>query len=287
MDEINAIARERHLFVIEDACQAIGASYHGVKTGGLGDIAAFSFYPTKNLGCAGDGGMITTNDESLAAICRALKSHAGGKAGHEAAVLLCGETGLSEEHEEGCPPAPDGKIPGLYDPHKYYNYLIADNSRLDSVQAAILRVKLKHLDTYNRKRRLIAEKYSERLAGKHGERSAERDNERLEEHDFFLPNSKEEESVGHCWHQYALLTDQKDGLIEYLAGSGIGAGSFYPVPLHLQKAFSFLAYAAGDCPIAESVCSRSVCLPIFPELTGDEQDDIIEAIKRYFRGACE
>jgi len=273
MDEINAIAKENHLPVIEDACQAIGASYHGAKTGSLGDIAAFSFYPTKNLGGAGDGGMITTNDDSLAVICRALKAHAGGKTGYEAAALLGESAGLSGENSDAGLSGLSGlsgiggKASEFYDPYKYYNYLIADNSRLDSIQAAVLRVKLKHLDTYNQKRSLIAAQYNEGLA-----------NQALS-----LPRVKEDGSVEHGWHQYAVLTDSKDDLIDHLSSKGIGAGSFYPVPLHLQKAFSFLGYAAGDCPVAESVCSRSVCLPIFPELTPQEQEQVIEAVNGFGR----
>lgn len=258
MDALNAIAKKHGLKVIEDACQAIGSSYHGVKTGGVGDIAGFSFYPTKNLGAFGDGGMITTNDDELAAICRALKAHAGGKGGFEAAKLLGVDTGeFTDQGQEATE---------LYDPYKYFNYLIGGNSRLDSMQAAALNVKLPKLDDYNGKRTAIAAKYNEKLAD-------------LPVH---LPPLGTDDLTP-CWHQYVLLTDKKDELISFLGENGVGAGTFYPVPLHLQKAFVDLGYKEGDLPVAESICKRSVCLPVFPELTDEETDYIIDTIHEFFK----
>ncbi|MDR0595934.1 MAG: DegT/DnrJ/EryC1/StrS family aminotransferase [Clostridiales Family XIII bacterium] len=258
MDDINQLAREQGVKVIEDACQAIGAQYKGKRCGTLGDIAAFSFYPTKNLGGIGDGGMVATGDGRLAVIVRAYKSHGGGKTGLEAARLLGMDVG--GELAGQC------EATALYDPYKYFNYLIADNSRLDSIQAAALNVKLPLLDGYNSRRRAIAERYSQELAPT----------------PLALPAGDSAGSVS-CWHQYAVLAEDRDGLAEHLGEKGIGTGAFYPVPLHLQKAFSFLGYSEGCLPAAEAACARSVCLPIFPELTDDEQAYIIDAIRSYYR----
>lgn len=256
-DAINRIAKENNLKVIEDACQAIGSEYCGSKAGTLGDAAAFSFYPTKNLGGFGDGGMITTNSDEVETVVRALKAHAGGKNGYDAATILGYEFGefVSEKQE----------ATALYDPFKYYNYLIGGNSRMDSIQAAVLSVKLRKLDEYNKKRSAIAEKY----------------NKALEALPIQLPREKDT-TISPCWHQYVMLTDSKEELIDFLGKKGVGAGAFYPVPLHLQKAFSNLGYKEGDLPVSESACKRSVCLPVFPELTEDETDYIIESVKEFF-----
>lgn len=258
MNEINKLAEKEGIPVIEDACQAIGAEYHGKKTGALGTVGCFSFYPTKNLGAFGDGGMITTNDDKIAEICRAFKSHAAGKIGaksfvnlyHEE-VLELSEMMLSQDT--------------LYDPCKYYNYFIGSNSRLDSMQAAVLLVKLKYLDQYNQRREKIARKYTESLA----------------ELPISVPDTAVENRRS-SWHQYAVLCNEKEKLIQYLAENEIGAGTFYPVPLHLQRAFKSLKYSEGYLPVAEDICKKSVCLPIFPELTEDEQDFVIDIIKKFF-----
>lgn len=261
MDEINALAAENGIPVIEDACQAIGAEYKGKKTGVLGSMGCFSFYPTKNLGAFGDGGMITTNDSRLANICHAIKSHAAGRVGGEAYESLYHKK--VKELEQLNYAAMDG---GLYDPCKYYNYFIGGNSRLDSIQAAVLLVKLKYLDTFNEKRRRTAARYSEELAG-------------LPLH---VPKVNRADRSS-CWHQYAVLCDKKNALIRHLENNGIGTGSFYPVPLHMQRAFEHLGYQDGSLPVAEDVCKRSVCLPIFPELKDDEVTYIIDVVKKFFR----
>ncbi len=258
MQKINALAKTLGIPVIEDACQAIGAEYYGQKTGALGTMGCFSFYPTKNLGAFGDGGMITTNDDELADICRALKGHAAGKNGARAFYSLYHETvpeleQLSENANQ------------LYDPCKYFNYFIGGNSRLDSMQAAVLLVKLKYLDEYNRKRTAIANRYSNSLSAL----------------PLVVPNTETRDRKS-CWHQYAVLCEEKEAFIQYLAENGIGAGTFYPVPLHLQKAFKNLGYQQGDLPIAEDICRRSVCLPVFPELEETEQSYIIQVIKNFF-----
>lgn len=259
MDELNAIAARHGLKVIEDACQAVGSSYHGKMAGNLGDAGCFSFYPTKNLGACGDGGLVTTNDDGIAAICRATKAHAAGKAGAAAYTLLTGE------NVEGMLPAGQ-KGDALYDPYKYYNFFIGENSRLDGIQAAILQKKLPHLKELNRRRAQLAARYTKEL----------RDTP------LKLVDEHEADSIS-CHHQYAVLCDQKEALAQYLGEKSIGTGAFYPVPLHKQAAF-MASQGMRSLPVAESVCRRSVCLPVFPELTDEEQGLIIEEIHRFFAG---
>ena len=259
MDVINAIAAKHGLRVVEDACQAIGSSYQGKMAGTLGDLGCFSFYPTKNLAAFGDGGMIVTDNDDLALICRAIKAHGCGLQGAKAAALL------GMQADEGVPAA-QGAGDSLYDPLKYYNYLVGDNSRLDSVQAAVLRVKLRHLDAFCARRAAIAARYGEALA----------------DTPLRLPPTHSDVFT-QCWHQYCVLAPDKDALIEALGQAQIGAGAFYPVPLHLQKAFLHLGYQPGSLPVSERVCAQSVCLPVFPELTDEEQGYIIETVKAQYR----
>jgi dTDP-4-amino-4,6-dideoxygalactose transaminase len=254
MAQINAIARKYNLVVIEDACQAIGSEYKGKKAGGLGDIACFSFYPTKNLGCFGDGGLITTNNDKLAAICVALREHGGGKNGAIAKHYIEGT------EPENCEAQTENS---LYNPYKYFNYIIGFNSRLDALQAAILKVKLKYLDKWNNMRLHNAKLY----------------NQKLSNCNLKLPVTLNE--CKHVWHQYAIRHPKKHELISFLSSKGITAGVFYPVPLHLQKALEFLGYKQGEFPVAERVTSESVCLPIYPELSEQEIDYISECIKEF------
>ncbi|MBO6215067.1 MAG: DegT/DnrJ/EryC1/StrS family aminotransferase [Lachnospiraceae bacterium] len=258
MDEINAIAGEYGIPVIEDACQAIGSEYKGKMAGNLGQAGCFSFYPTKNLGAFGDGGLITTNSEEIATCCKAIKAHAAGKTGADAYQIMYHDRpdALKEM---------SASKDGLYDPYKYYNYFIGQNSRLDAIQAAVLLTKLPHLNEYNGRRHSIAEKY----------------NEALSDLPVVLPQVDRLDRVS-CFHQYALLTEKKDELVSYLANEGIGTGAFYPVPLHLQKAYKHLGYKDGSLPVSESVCRRSVCLPVFPELTESEVDYIIDKIRGFY-----
>lgn len=252
MDAINQIARKYGLKVIEDACQAVGAQYHGKRAGGLADIGVFSFFPTKNLGCAGDGGMITTNDDNLAAICKALRVHGSGEGGRLAYNLLYGEEEKLEET------AGDSTV---YDPRKYYNYLIGHNSRLDEVQAAILRIKLKHLDEYNQARRENAIYY----------------NGSLTDTSYITPALGE--STDPVYHLYILQSQKRMQVVKRLADKGIATGIYYPVPLHLQKAYRDLNYKKGDMPVAEFLSQRTFAIPCFPELTTGEQIYIMEALK--------
>lgn len=254
MDALNTIAKKHGLVVIEDACQAIGTEYKGKKTGGLGDLGCFSFFPTKNLGAFGDAGMITTNDDDLALVCRAMREHGGGKQGADARFILDGvkdDTDLEASNN------------ALYNPYKYYNYLIAYNSRMDAMQAIILGIKLKHLDAFNQNRAAIAEYYSQNI-----------DSSR-----FVLPGT--DPNGKNVWHQYAIRTSEKEKLGEYLAEKGIASAAFYPVPLHLQKAMDYLGYRPGDMPVAEKICQETVCLPVFPELSIEERNYIVETINQF------
>jgi len=255
MSRIIELAKLYRLKVIEDSAQAIGTEYQGKQAGAWGDIACFSFYPTKNLGAYGDGGMLTTNDDELYTILLALREHGAAKNGAKAREFLYGkeETPKSEE-----------KITDLYNPYKYFNYLIGYNSRLDAIQAAILQTKLPHLKDYNAARKSIAEKYTKNFSN-------------LEQ--IICPSVHPDGQS--CWHQYAIRTEKKYELCNYLQNFDIGCGTFYPIPLHLQKAFDYLGYQKADLPIAEKICSQTVCLPIFPELTAEETDYIIECVQKF------
>ena len=256
MGAIRAIAEKHGLIIIEDACQAVGAMIGDRKVGTLGDAACFSFFPTKNLGGFGDGGMITTESDEIAIICRAYREHGGGQNGAKARSIL---TGVEDELSTG------KSGDALYNPYKYYNYLIAYNSRLDAIQARVLDVKLDYLDGFNERRTEIAEFYNKALSG-------------IEQ--IQIPVIRD--GVKTVWHQYAFRCDQKDEMGEFLAGRDIGSAAFYPVPLHLQKAFGYLGYKPGDLPIAEKITKQTVCLPIFPELTQDELNAVAEGVKAFY-----
>ena len=257
MEQINQIAKKHGLHVIEDAAQAIGSTYGGAynkKIGDTNNLVTFSFYPTKNLGACGDAGMISTNDDRLALIARSFREHGMAKDGAKAREYLTGEK--DDFAMENNPDA-------LYNPYKYYNYLIAYNSRLDALQAAILGVKLKYLSDYTKKRASIAARYNAGLNG--------------------IVTVPQPPAAGtSCFHQYVIRTDKKDELSAFLAGKGISTGAFYPVPLHLQKAFTYLGYKTGDLPTAEMLSTQTVCLPIFPELYDEEVEAVIKAVKEYF-----
>ncbi len=255
MDSINKIAKKDNLKVIEDACQAIGAEYKEKMIGGISDIACFSFFPTKNLGCAGDGGMIVTNDDNLATICRALRTHGSGTDGHKAYNII---HNIEEDTTED-----KGTDNTVYNPLKYYNYLIGQNSRLDELQAAILRIKLRELDKWNDARRENARFY----------------NEKLKDTKFITPF--EDENSKHVYHLYILQSENRIELVNYLKDKGIATGVYYPVPLHLQKAYKDLGYKEGDLPNAEYLSHRTFAIPIFPELTDEEKEYIVEKLKKF------
>ena len=181
MDSINEIAKKHNLFVVEDACQAIGGKYKGKRIGSLGDVACFSFFPTKNLGCAGDGGMIVTDNDEIAIIARALRTHGSGENGQRAFNLL---NNIEENIETS-----EGANDTVYNPLKYYNYLIGFNTRLDAIQAAILRVKLKEIDKWNARRREIVNEY----------------NEAFKNVDLVTPYCND--NVEHVYHMYILQSE--------------------------------------------------------------------------------
>lgn len=268
MEAILDIARRHGLRVVEDAAQAIGCEYRGQRIGSTADVSCFSFYPTKNLGGAGDGGMVTTNDDSLALILRSLREHGAGKRGADARALLEYSWARGQEGQEGRLAEAETAEAVLqetgagYDPYKYSNSLIGYNSRLDALQAAVLSVKLKHLDEFHRQREAIAKRYTEHLSAAVKKPAAR-------------PEGR------HGWHQYVIRTAHKEALCAYLNEQGIGAGTFYPIPLHLQKAFDCLGYQKGDFPHAEQAARETVCLPMFPELRKDEQDSIISQVNAF------
>lgn len=258
MERIVEIAKAHGLRVIEDDAQAIGAAYRGRKAGSLADVGCFSFYPTKNLGGAGDGGMVTTNDPWLAITIRALKEHGGGRNGAAAYRHMTGEAADVGNSE---------KESGLYDPYKYYNFLIGGNSRLDAIQAAILSIKLKHLPEYNTRRAEIARYYCDNLT-------------------TCVELPKYADDTAPCWHQFAIRTNEKYLLAKYLTDEGVGCGTFYPVPLHKQAAFNEknAVNAGAFLPVVENACAETVCLPIYPELTDDQVEYVVSKVNRYFGG---
>lgn len=253
MDEINDIAKRHNLYVVEDAAQAINSQYKGKNVGNLGDVACFSFFPTKNLGCFGDGGMITTNDDDLATIIRALKVHGSGENGMKAYAILNDEEVEVVEQNSG-----DNTV---YNPLKYYNYLIGHNSRLDEIQAAILRIKLKHLDEYTENRRSISHGYIEALK------------------DTSLVMPTETDGGKHVFHLFILQSENREEIESKLKEKGIATGTYYKVPMHLQKAFNDLGYKKGDFPNAEYLSERTFAIPLFPEMNDEEREYIINSIK--------
>lgn len=255
MDKINEIAKKHNLKVIEDACQAVGGEYKSKKIGTLADIACFSFFPTKNLGCAGDGGIIVTQDDNLASICRALRAHGSGENGKKAFNLLNNIDEIVEEDK-----SQDNTV---YNPLKYFNYLIGHNSRLDEIQAAILRVKLPLLDGWNNRRRENAEFYNLNLLGT----------------DLITPH--ENNDVKHVYHMYILQSERREEIVQYLKEKGIATGIYYPVPLHLQKAYTSLGYKMGDMPNSEYLSHRTFAIPIFAELAMDEKKYIVQTLRRF------
>jgi len=225
MNFIKKIADEFGLYVIEDACQAHGAEYMGRRTGSLGDIACFSFYPSKNLGACGDGGVIVTNSREFAEKARMLRNYGQ-------------------------------KIKNRHD-------VVGFNSRLDEIQAVILRVKLKHLDKWNVMRRKWARFY----------------NELLENSSVVTP--VEAKHAKHVYHLYVIRSKERDKLQQFLSRKGISTGIHYPIPIHLQRAYSYLGYKGGDFPITEKFAREILSLPMFPELEEDEVVYICDQIKRF------
>jgi len=228
MDEIIALAKKNDLYVIEDAAQAIGAEYKGRKAGSLGDVGCFSFFPTKNLGAYGDGGMVITNDDNLAERLMILRVH-GAK-------------------------------------QKYYHQLVGINSRLDALQAAVLRLKLKYLPNWIEARCTIADRYNLLLSGING---------------LILPYPLPDRL--HVFNQYTIrvLNYKRDYLKQFLNEAGIGTEIYYPLPLHLQQCFCHLAYREGELSECERLSKEVLSLPIFPELNELELRYIVQNIEQF------
>lgn len=251
MDRINKIARKYNLRVVEDCAQAAGATYRGKKAGSLGDVGCVSFFPTKNLGCAGDGGAIVTNDESIFRQCRAFRAHGSGLDG----LYTYGIQNSIEVSEKSVDF--NGNLP------KYYNFVTGYNSRLDAIQAAILSVKLPYLDVWNERRREIARQYDERITND------------LVKKPITSKDNK------HIYYVYSMTTEKRDELREYLKQKDVTSGVYFPVPFHLQKVYENLGYRIGDMPNAEFVANHSLVLPMFPELTQEEIDTVIDAVNKW------
>jgi dTDP-4-amino-4,6-dideoxygalactose transaminase len=235
MDAILDLADKYDLTVIEDACQAHGAEYYSkrnnrwMKAGSMGRAAAFSFYPGKNLGACGEGGAVTTNDTEVAEKVRVLRDH--------------------------------GQL------RKYVHAVEGYNGRLDSIQAGILSVKLRHLDRWTSQRRERAETY----------------NQLLKNNDAVIRPYEPSWSRA-VYHLYVVRSGDRDGLIEFLKTKGIGTGIHYPIPLHLQKPYAFLNYTREDLPVASRVASEIVSLPMFPQLAAEQQARVAEEVQAFTRG---
>ena len=250
MDQIMVIARKNNIKVIEDAAQAIGVQYKdGRYVGTIGDIGCFSFFPSKNLGCFGDGGLVTTNDNKLGEKLRILRVHGGEP--------------------------------------KYYHKIIGGNFRLDALQAAILSVKLPHLDSWSEKRRANAETYTKLfvdrgLATEEGKTSFDDKNKVL------LPKAVYKNKAAavknyHIYNQYIIRVEKRDDLRKYLAEKEIGTEIYYPVPFHMQECFLFLGYKPGDFPLAEQAANTSIALPIYPELSIEQLTYVVDTIKGFIQ----
>ena len=223
MKVIMDVAKRHNLFVIEDCCQAIGAKIDGKMVGSIGDVGCFSFFPTKNLGAMGDGGLLTTNSQLINDRVIALRNHGGAI--------------------------------------RYYHDEIGVNSRLDEVQAAILRVKFKHINEWNKKRRENAYRYNELFAN-----CAD------------IQTPKELDNTECVYHQYTVKIPNRDEVHKMLQDVGIGAMLYYPVPLHLQKVHEYLGVGEGSLPITEENTKLVISLPMFPELTKEEQKTVAETL---------
>jgi dTDP-4-amino-4,6-dideoxygalactose transaminase len=230
MDPLGEVSREHGLFVIEDAAQAIGAEYNGRRAGSLGHIGCFSFYPSKNLGGAGEGGLLTTNDSLLADRLTALRVH-GQRAGG------------------------------------YLHEWVGVNSRLDALQAAVLRVKFRHLDEWTERRIANAALYRETIA------------------QLGLPLVAQAQTAyqnRHVYNQFVVRCPNRDELRAHLSERGIGSEVYYPLPLHLQQCFRELGYRTGDFPVSERLAAETLALPVNPEASAEDIGQVCEAIAAFY-----
>lgn len=226
LDEISRITHQYNLLLIEDACQAHGARFQDKRVGSFGDAACFSFYPGKNLGAYGDGGMIVTNDAGIAAKLRVMRN--------------CGQS------------------------EKYKHVMVGFNRRLDNLQAAVLRVKLPHLESWNESRRSAAQLYNEFLK---------------DADDIVTPLEGDERT--HVYHLYVIQHPRRDELLAHLCTQGISAGLHYPTPVHLQPCYQSLNVPPGSLPVTESLASRVISLPMYPELTRDQIQFVFDRVRQF------
>jgi dTDP-4-amino-4,6-dideoxygalactose transaminase len=255
MNPIMEVARKHKLYVIEDAAQAIGSEDNGRRAGSIGDLSCFSFFPSKNLGGFGDGGMVTTNDAALARQVKLLRNH--------------------------------GYAP------KYYNKVVGGNFRLDAIQAAVLRVKLKYLDNWTEKRQQNAALYRRlfeeaelsiqpQFAGLTNEAQGSADVSGISElSGVVLP--AEAPNVRHIYNQFVIRSGQRDALLAHLKERRIGTEVYYPVPMHVQECFAELGYKAGDFQRSERAASETLALPIYPELTEQMIGTVVDAVADFYR----
>jgi dTDP-4-amino-4,6-dideoxygalactose transaminase len=227
MDPLMDLAKKKDLKVIEDAAQVLGADYKGAKLGTIGHIGCYSFFPTKNLGCMGDGGLLAVRDVALSGNISMMRVHGSSK--------------------------------------KYQHAILGTNSRLDAMQAAILRVKLSHLDDWNTRRATIAAMYREGLG------------------DLPLELPKDMGYGKHIYHQYSIRFMGRDALRDHLSARNIQTAVHYPIPLHLQPAFAFLGMKEGAFPESERAAREVLCLPIYPEMGDGDVAYVIEGIRSYFK----
>ncbi|HSD28581.1 MAG TPA: DegT/DnrJ/EryC1/StrS family aminotransferase [Vicinamibacteria bacterium] len=228
---IGEVARRRGLPVLEDAAQAHGAEWGGRRAGSLGHAACFSFYPTKNLGAFGDAGMVVSSDEGFVARVRQIANHGAGK-------------------------------------HRYDNVVLGTNSRLDTLQAAVLRVKLRHLERWNAERAERAAAYSRALAGVPG-----------------LLTPRQKEGARSAWHLYTVRAQERDALAEHLKTRGIGTAIHYPRPIHLQASMAAARGRPGDLPVSEQLSREVLCLPLYPELPLDDVGRVAGEVRAFVEGA--
>ncbi|MGA6826590.1 DegT/DnrJ/EryC1/StrS family aminotransferase [Nitrospira sp. NS4] len=238
MGPILDLAQRHNLKVIEDAAQAIGAEYRdGRRAGSMGTVGCLSFFPSKNLGCLGDGGMVVTSDADLAERMKVMRVH-GGKP-------------------------------------KYYHKMIGGNFRLDTIQAAVLNVKLNYLDDWTQRRQENARRY-ETLFQQSG--LVRKGNVRLPDPVYRDSGAKHY----HIYNQFVLRVERRDELMAYLKQKGIGTEIYYPVPFHLQECFRYLGYKEGDFPESEGAAKDTVAIPIYPELTAAQQTEVVEAVTSFY-----
>jgi dTDP-4-amino-4,6-dideoxygalactose transaminase len=241
MDALGAIAREHGLKMVEDAAQAFGALWHGRHAGTLGDAAAFSFYPSKNLSAYGDAGCVVTGDAAIAEHMTMMRNHGSRQ---------------RYAHEE-----------------------IGANSRLGGIQAAVLRVKLEHIEGWNQARRDRAKTYDNLFSAAGLVSSAATRGVKANSPVHLLARRAEAQ---HIFHQYVIRVHRRDELRSFLGHQGIATEVYYPTPLHLQPCFAYLGYLDGDFPVAEQAARETLALPMFPELTAEEQRRVVDGIADFY-----